>query len=174
MVRTVKSSNTRPVILSADDDEHALFFLTRAFNEAGICATLTGAKDGTEVIAYLAGEGRFSDREAYPLPQLLLLDVNMPGRSGLDVLEYLQRNPQFQNLPAIILSASTNESEIRRAYERGCRAYVSRPAGFPELVELVSALQMEFFETPADSPEAGPHTSAFSRFVVRPENTTVN
>lgn len=81
--------NTAP-ILYADDDENDVFFLKRAFADAGITNVIEAVADGQQAIDYLAGQGRYSDRARYPLPCLVMLDIQLPRKSGMEVLRWLR------------------------------------------------------------------------------------
>jgi PAS domain S-box-containing protein len=158
----------KPVVLSADDDENAQFLLRRAFDKAGIKASIKEARDGTDVIQYLTGDGAFSDRAQFPWPDLLLLDIKMPRLTGFGLLELLRKNPNFQTFPVLVFSSSDNAEDVRRAYELGCHSYVVKPVEFQKLVDLVRAVATEFFQhkTPTGTPQA----ATFKRFMVSAPN----
>lgn len=158
------TDDRKPTILSADDDENAQFLLRRAFDKAGIRASIKEARDGTDVLQYFAGEGRFANRTEHPWPDLLLLDLKMPRISGFGVLESIRRNPSFQTFPVVVFSSSDNAEDVRKAYELGCQKYVVKPVEFQKLVELVRALVVEFFEQKADA--HSPTPPSLTRFVV--------
>jgi PAS domain S-box-containing protein len=160
----------KPVVLSADDDENAQFLLRRAFDKAGIKASIKEARDGTDVIQYLTGDGAFSDRAHFPWPDLLLLDLKMPRLTGFGVLELLRKNPNFQTFPVLVFSSSDNAEDVRRAYELGCLSYVVKPVEFQKLVDLVRAIATEFFQH--KTPSGNPLPAIFKRFVVPPPAAT--
>ena len=143
-VDPVMIDSPKPVVLAADDDENAHLLLARAFVKAEVNASLITVNDGEEAIEYLHGRGAFSDRSRYPFPNLLLLDLKMPRRSGFDVLKYLGENPRFQGLPVIVFSASSNEVDMRRARALGCRSYQVKPTEFDRLVEVVRRICSEW------------------------------
>lgn len=122
------------VILYADDDEDAHFLLKRAFTKAGSRGTLLQVKDGSDVIEYLKGQGEFADRTKFPLPDLLLLDLDMP-LSGLDVLAYLSNHPEHRTFPTVVLSSSERLDDVKKARALGCDAYLTKPCNFEKLVQ---------------------------------------
>jgi len=122
--------------LVAEDDENDVFFLQRAFQQAKIENPLHVVRDGQEAIEYLSGAGKFSDRNLYPLPQLFILDLKMPRKTGLDVLGWLHEQPELHCLPVLVLSSSAQRTDIERAYELGANGFVVKPASLEKRVEL--------------------------------------
>ena len=137
--------------LVAEDDENDVFFLQRAFKQAKVENPLNVVRDGQEAIEYLSGEGKFSDRNLYPLPHLFILDLKMPRKTGLDVLGWLQEQPELRCVPVLVLSSSAHRTDIERAYELGANAFVVKPASLEkrvELAKLIGAFWLEFNEGP--------------------------
>src|SRR5436853_7461348 len=93
-------------VLYAEDDENDLFFMARAFEKLNIAHPLRTVDDGKLAVAYLAGTKPFENRKENPLPCLLLLDLSMPGKSGLEVLKWLKSEPPLAELPVIVLTSS--------------------------------------------------------------------
>jgi CheY-like chemotaxis protein len=94
----------QPVVLIAEDIENDLVMLRRAFRQASIMAPIQYVTDGEQAIAYLKGEGKFARRDEFPLPDLLLLDLKMPRKSGFDVLEWLRTQPSLRHLRVVVLT----------------------------------------------------------------------
>lgn len=162
-MRTENPSQTH-LVLSADDDENAHVLLNRAFIKAGVKFALASVNDGHEVIRYLSGEGEFADREKYPLPHLLLLDLKMPKVSGFEVLEYLNKQPPAtRTFPVIVFSSSDHDNDVKRAHELGCHSYVVKPGSFQDLIDLLRAIESQFFKGDEDKQQA---LARFSRFTV--------
>jgi CheY-like chemotaxis protein len=99
-------------------------------------------RDGDEAIQYLGGRGVFADRSRYPLPSLVLLDLKLPKRSGLEVLEFLRAQPSMKQTPVIVLTSSQESTDIQRAYALGANSYLLKPVGFDGLLEMVKAIGM--------------------------------
>lgn len=131
---------SRPV-LYAEDDENDAFLMQRAFKKAGILNPLHIATDGAEAIAYLAGEEAFSDRARHPLPCLLLLDLNLPRRSGLEVLKWVREQPALHSLPAVILTSSNQDRDINAAAGIGANGYLVKPPSSEKLIAMVTSLR---------------------------------
>jgi CheY-like chemotaxis protein len=128
-------------VLIAEDDPSDVFLLRRAFSAAGVSASLHFVRDGQEAIDYLGGEANYSDRNEFPLPDLMLLDLKMPRLNGFDVLEWLRQQPGLKRLLVTILTSSDQARDIDRAYDLGANSYLLKPHGTTELAELVQRVQ---------------------------------
>ena len=91
-------------------------------------------------MAYLKGENAFSDRAAHPFPDILLLDLNMPGMNGYEVLEAVRKDARYKRLIVHVLSASSRDLDIEKAYELGANSYVVKPTRVDELTRFIAAL----------------------------------
>ncbi len=128
-------------ILYAEDEENDAFFLQRAFRQAGISHPLVVVQDGQDAIDYCAGGGRYTNRSEHPLPCLILLDLNMPKKSGFEVLESIRTQTSIFTIPVVVLTSSLHDGDIRRAYTVGANAYVVKPSRPDELVNVAKALR---------------------------------
>jgi len=133
-------------ILLAEDDDNDVFLLRRALAKAGLPNQLVVARDGQEAIDYLAGAHPFGDRSRYPLPGLVLLDLKMPRINGFDVLAWKAARAQFNGLPVVVLSSSSQESDIEKARQMGAADYQMKPAAFEELVNLLKTLNARWMK----------------------------
>ena len=132
--------NDSGIILYAEDEENDVFFLAEAFESAQSCYTLRAVPNGEEAIEYLAGTGPFANRKRHPLPVLVLLDINMPKKSGLEVLEWIRVQPHFKSLTVLILTSSSRPEDRERARELGADGYLIKPSAPLKLAELVKML----------------------------------
>jgi CheY-like chemotaxis protein len=143
--------NKDGLILVAEDDEYDVEFLRRAFAEAGLHNPVHTAPDGQFAIDYLSGAGEFADRVRFPLPCLVLLDLKMPRKTGLEVATWIRNQPQYCGLPVIMLSSSVNPTEVVEAYQRGVNAFVAKPMGTPERTDfarMIKGFWLTFVEAP--------------------------
>ena len=129
-----------PTVLLVDDDDYGVRLMQIVFERAGFAQPLQAATNGDEAVAYLEGSGRFLDRARFPMPSIVLLDLNMPGRSGLEVLEWIRRQPPLKHLPVYILSASSRLEDIERAYKIGANSYLVKPGNLDGLLQMARNL----------------------------------
>jgi CheY-like chemotaxis protein len=127
-------------ILHVEDDPNDTLLLEHACKKAGVIFDLQAVSDGDQAIAYLRGVNDFSDRNKYPLPKLILLDLKMPRLSGFDVLTWLRSDEAFRGVPVVVLTSSNHDADVKRAYALGAKSYLVKPVGFEALVELVKTL----------------------------------
>jgi CheY-like chemotaxis protein len=129
-------------ILMAEDDDNDVFFMERAFKQSQIVNPVHRVKDGEDAISYLRGDGPYDNREKYPLPQLLLLDLKMPRKNGFEVIAWVREQPGLKRLPIVVLTSSKEDPDINRAYELGANTYLVKPVKFEGLVEMMRALNL--------------------------------
>jgi CheY-like chemotaxis protein len=127
-------------VLLAEDNPDDVFFLQHAFRKAGATGRLHAMCDGLETVAYLKGEGVYSDRATHPFPDLLLLDLNMPRMNGFEVLQWIRQDDHCSRLVVHVLTASSLEADVQRAYSYHANSYVIKPTRLDELVAFVTAL----------------------------------
>jgi CheY-like chemotaxis protein len=143
------------VVLLVEDDENDVLLIRRAFRQGGLANRLMLAEDGDEAVAYLSGEGSHADREGSPLPGLILLDLKLSRRSGLEVLAWLRAQPGIGRTPVVVLTSSRESTDVNRAFELGANGYLVKPVQFNEMAELIKALAAFWFEAselPSPSP----------------------
>ncbi|PTX98419.1 response regulator [Opitutus sp. ER46] len=132
--------NADPVILVVEDDINDQTFIQRAFRRSGVTNRIAIVNDGEEATAYLRGLDLYSDRTLHPLPRLIITDLKMPRMSGIELLGWLQEREEFRLIPAIVLTSSSDQTDITRAFEHGARGYMIKPVGFGELEKLVHTI----------------------------------
>jgi CheY-like chemotaxis protein len=126
-------------ILVAEDTDTDFYLLERCFQEYNPTLELTRVCDGVEAIEYLAGQKRFSNRDEFRFPHLLLLDVQMPRKDGFAVLQWIRNQEFLRSLPVVMFSSSGHTQDVRRAYDLGATSYIVKPM-FGEYAALVRTL----------------------------------
>jgi CheY-like chemotaxis protein len=139
--KEVNLSARNDTILLADDDTNDIWLFRRALKQAQIPNPVQSVRDGAEAMDYLSGRDRYADRDTYPLPALLVLDVKMPRRTGFEVLQWLREQPSLKRLLVVMLSSSNQVSDVNRAYELGANSYLVKPARFDGLLAVVRILE---------------------------------
>ncbi len=130
----------RALILHVENDADDVFLMQRAFKKAGHLNPIAAVENGEQAVAYLSGDGRFANRDDYPIPAVILLDWNMPLMSGADFLRWLRGQPTLKRLPVVVLTSSNNDADMREAYELGANGFIVKPRSN----ELFQAMSLAF------------------------------
>jgi CheY-like chemotaxis protein len=124
-------------ILLADGNENDVFLFRRALEDTGLLTPLFAVSTGQEAVDYLSGEGSYSDRKQFPLPSLLVLDVNTPLLNGFDVLAWLKARSGLDHIPVVMLSASQSHQESSRPQVVKADEFNLKPFDFEGLTDLI-------------------------------------
>ncbi len=138
-------------ILMADDDADDRLLAKEAMHESRVLNELHFVEDGVQLLNYLRGIGDFANRDLYPMPGLVLLDLNMPKMDGREALAEMKSDPNLRRIPVVILTTSKAEADMVKGYDLGAASYISKPVTFDALVELMRTLGkywVEFVELP--------------------------
>ena len=152
-------------ILLAEDDPNDVLLIQRAFQKAGLRDALKVVRDGEQAIEYLDGRGTYSQRDRFPLPFMLLLDLKMPGTDGFEVLHWVRSEPDFKRLLVVVLTSSNLQADIDRAYELGANSYLVKPVEFDQMVNMIQRFEAYWTEinrfptAPASAKSTRPETS---------------
>jgi CheY-like chemotaxis protein len=139
------------IILMADDDADDRLLAQEAMHESRVLNELHFVEDGVQLLSYLRGDDEFSDRTLYPMPGLILLDLNMPKMDGREALAEIKADPRLRRIPVVILTTSKAEEDMVKGYDLGAASYITKPVTFDALVELMRTLGkywVEFVELP--------------------------
>lgn len=127
-------------ILQVEDDPNDVFFLQHAMKKAGVLNPIQVVSDGQQAIDYLCGSGAYGDREQYPFPCLVLLDLKLPYVMGLDVLKWIREDPR-RTLPVVMLTASAEDADIASAYKLGANGFLTKPSEATRLEGIAKAVK---------------------------------
>lgn len=127
-------------ILLVEDNPMDVELVMDAFSEARLGNTIHTAGNGEEAIAYLFGEGEYADRRKYPLPDIVLLDLKMPGIDGHEVLRKIKTTGTLRRIPVIILTSSKDEGDRAMGYDYGANSYLVKPVSFDEFLNVVKQI----------------------------------
>lgn len=130
-----------PLPLLVSDDPGEAFQLVKALEKAEMAAPLPIVHSTAEAIAYFTGIPPFENRDRYPLPTLILLDLQTSGSAGLDLLSWIRQQHRFKHLPVIVLSGAMNQGDLKGTYGLEANSYLIKPGNFDELVEMVKAIK---------------------------------
>ena len=138
---------TGPItILLADDDPEDRQLVRDALVDSRLRNELHTVADGVEALAYLRRQGPYAAEGAAPRPGIILLDLVMPRKSGMEVLAELKSDPDLRKIPVIVMTTSSADADIWRSYELGASSYVTKPVTFTALVEVMKTLGRYWFE----------------------------
>jgi len=126
--------------LLADDSKNDTSLMQRAFREAGIANSLYVVPDGEEVVDYLSGVGAYANRVEHPMPNVVLLDRNLPRKDGFGVLGWIRTQSALRSMVVIILTTSNRSADADMAHDLGANYYLTKPGRFEELVSLTRCL----------------------------------
>jgi CheY-like chemotaxis protein len=130
----------KPVLLVAEDNDLDALLLERVIERAGNLFRMVRVEHGGAAISYLEGSEPSGDGQAQPVPNLVLLDLKMPGKDGFAVLAWRQQTPAYARVPIVVFSSSGLQADISRAYALGANSYVVKPADPLRLERMVRAL----------------------------------
>lgn len=148
-----------PVIMLVEDDPIDAKLTQRALTKVPLKGAVVRLENGDEVIDYLEGSGPYGDRGSHPLPSLVLMDIKLPRRSGLEVVEWIRsRKDEVALLPIVMLTSSRQPADVKRAYELGANSYLTKPDTSSELADMMKATHeywLRFNERPLSAKQDG-------------------
>lgn len=130
----------KPVdILLVEDNPGDVELVREALSEGSVCSTLHVARDGVEAMRFL------KSRDDRPCPDIILLDLNLPGKSGREVLEEIKADPELMSIPVVVLTSSKSEEDISRSYHLHANCYVTKPVNFDSFMRVVRSIEGFWF-----------------------------
>jgi CheY-like chemotaxis protein len=138
MNENAEATEFSPILLAEDDDDQ--YYLTQQiFEQLLVANPLRRVVNGEELMQWLHHEGKYEDLKKYPLPDLILLDINMPKKNGIQALQEIKSDPFLKHIPVIMLTTSNDGDDIKKCYALGCNSYIAKPM---ELKKLTDALRI--------------------------------
>ena len=142
-------------ILLVEDNRMDIELTLDAFGEARLLNKIHVAPNGQEALDYLFARGKYTDRAAYPLPSLVLLDLKLPGIDGFEVLRQIKSTPMLKRLPVIILTSSKEEGDRAVSYDNGANSYLVKPVSFDGFLDVVRKIEGYWLALNVAPPEEG-------------------
>jgi CheY-like chemotaxis protein len=133
-------------ILLVEDEPADATLMGRAFERAKVLNPIVHIKNGDDALAYLAGVAKYVNRIEYPLPALILLDLKMPGMTGLQLLQWMRTNRDVRRIPVVVLTGDDSPATVSAAYELGANSYLVKPGNPNEIARLVDTIQRYWIE----------------------------
>jgi CheY-like chemotaxis protein len=144
-------SLTRETILLVEDDPSDTMLLKRTFERFDLGKPPQIVSSGELAVAYLDGRDRFANREEYPIPTLMFLDLKLPGLSGFEVLTWVRQQPRLGKIQIVVLTGSRKSLDVYRAYELGASSYLVKPVNPEDIARLAESLKLPWLAL-ADQP----------------------
>lgn len=129
------------LILLVEDNPDDVLFMRRAIRQAEITQPFQVVEDGQKAIEYLGHTGPYEDSAKFPAPRIVLLDLKLPYKSGLEVLEWIRGQEQIRTIPVIVFTTSAENYDVERAYQLGANAYLVKPANMNELANILKSFK---------------------------------
>jgi CheY-like chemotaxis protein len=139
-------SGELPNILIVDDNSDDVLLLERAFRKCNLAYPILTVSDGEGAIAYLAGSGEYANRIIYPLPGLMMLDIRLPRKSGIEVLWWVRQQPQLRHLPVVALVQGLGSIDTSRALVAGADACLQKPVSPDDLLSVMRRMNLQWME----------------------------
>lgn len=139
-------NNPRHHILLVEDNPQDYEATVRAFRKSGLANPIERCADGDDALDYLFRRGGYQDPAKSPRPSLILLDLNLPGTDGREVLSEVKASPELKRIPVIVLTTSTDPRDIEACYAAGANSYVQKPVGLDGFVQAIQRLKDYWFE----------------------------
>lgn len=133
-------------ILIADDDEEDTMLIKDALKESRLKNGVKNVCDGVELMDFLYNRGKFADKDKYPTPGIILLDLNMPKMDGREALRAIKSDEKLRSIPIIVLTTSKAEEDIVKTYNLGVSSFITKPVSFSALVDIMKTLNKYWFE----------------------------
>ena len=133
-----KEINSKPInILLVEDNEADVKITLRAFAKAKLKNTIYVINDGQEALDFVQHKGKYQDRERFPRPDLILLDIKLPKLDGFQVLQNLKKDLQYSSIPVIMLTSSKNEEDIAKSYKNGAASFIPKSVNYNDFVKII-------------------------------------
>jgi CheY-like chemotaxis protein len=137
----------RPIsILIAEDDAEDRMLVKDALDESRLANFVRFVEDGEELLDYLFNRSKYADKDEYPTPGLILLDLNMPRMDGREALKEIKKDPLLRLIPIVVLTTSQADEDILRTYNLGVSSFITKPVTFGSLVDIMRVLGRYWFE----------------------------
>jgi CheY-like chemotaxis protein len=133
-----------PLILLVEDNENDVFAFRRALAFVGFRGAVRVVDSAWQARDYMEGRGAYADRDYYPLPQLVVSDLNLPGASGLELVRWLRDQPAFNALPVALWSGAMSDIDVKRAFQAGITEHYTKTGDFGALVATVKQMTARF------------------------------
>lgn len=138
----------KPFVLLMAEDDHDYYLLTKdALEKLALGIDLRYVEDGEELMHYLLRQEKYESPETSPRPDVILLDLNMPRKTGIEALREIKSNHAVRQIPVIILTISQDAMDVSMCYRLGANSFITKPLGFEQLLDVLKVLSSYWFKT---------------------------
>lgn len=141
----MKTSTMQKLVLWVEDDPEDQLLIQEAIEDAQVENEFTFVNDGVEALEYLTRTGAFEHLKDEPLPKLVMLDLNMPRKNGLETAKEIKENPDFAQIPIIIFTTSQADTDMMASYDLGVNSFMTKPTSFDGLIEVLRYIESAQF-----------------------------
>jgi len=138
--------DTTQTILLVEDSPEDVEATIRSFKRFGVANVIYHCKDGDDALDFLYHRGEYADLKSSPRPAIILLDLNMPGTDGREVLAQIKKDQSLQTIPVVVLTTSSDVRDIDKCYHEGANSYIQKPVDLPKYIEAIQRLSEYWFE----------------------------
>lgn len=140
--------NQKPItMLLAEDDFDDRYLISEALDESGVENQLYIVENGEDLLDYLKNRGKYNDKEKFPRPGLILLDLNMPLMDGREALAKIKQDPDLKTIPIVVLTTSQADDDVQETYGLGITGFITKPMTFSGLVEIMKSVGNYWFQS---------------------------
>ncbi|PVV16272.1 MAG: two-component system response regulator [gamma proteobacterium symbiont of Ctena orbiculata] len=147
------------IIMLVEDNRMDIELTLDAFKEARLSNRIEVANSGSRALDYLLGNGEFADRIEHPLPDLILLDLKMPGIDGFEVLKRIKETPKIKRIPVVVLTSSKEQGDRALSYDIGANSYLVKPVAFSGFIDVVRQIEDYWLTLNVGAPMSESHSS---------------
>ena len=142
----LKNIRQDATILLVEDDPEDVLLVAEAFKHVGLPDILRHVQDGEELMTYIRHQGVYADPTKYPVPDLILLDLNMPRRNGLEVLSDIKSDPDHRTIPIVVFTTTRRVDDINMSYQLGANSFISKPSDFKTLCNTLRTISLYWLD----------------------------
>jgi CheY-like chemotaxis protein len=139
--------NQTRTILLVEDNPADIKITQRALRESELVVELIVVRDGQQAVDYLSRQGAYATDESWHVPELILLDLNLPRLTGREVLEYVRSTPKLRSVPVVVLTTSRRREDVQEVYAAGANTYIEKPQDFRRFVEVLRTIHRYWLDT---------------------------
>lgn len=133
-------------LLVIEDNREDYHAMVRALKKCGFSSLIHHCENGEDVLEFLTKARTYTNNDKIPIPGLILLDLNLPGMDGKDILDKIRQDALYKKVPVVVLTTSKNERDVKECYEKGANSYIEKPVDMVKFIEAIKRIKEYWFE----------------------------